>query len=246
MHKVIYCADDFLALQEDVDSLANWITVHHLTLNVRKCKSLLISRKHSHLSGESVTVFGQVLEKVESYKYLGVLINSTLTWSDHISRVCSKARQQLGLLYRQFYGDSNTSTLKALYVTQVRPHLEYTIPVWDPHLSKDIEALESVQRFASKVCTKKWRDVSYEDRLKLMNIDTLRSRRLQLKLCYLYKILNGQAYFINSPLTLFSSIYNTRSHNLTLNVPFTRSASSFNSFFCQTVRMWNQLPLDSF
>ena len=39
-----------------------------------------------------VTVFGQVLEKVESYKYLGVLINSTLTWSDHISRVCSKAR----------------------------------------------------------------------------------------------------------------------------------------------------------
>ena len=244
LHKVIYCADDFLALQEDVDSLANWITVHHLTLNVRKCKSLLISRKHSHLSGESVTVFGQVLEKVESYKYLGVLINSTLTWSDHISRVCSKARQQLGLLYRQFYGDSNTSTLKALYVTQVRPHLEYAIPVWDPHLSKDIEALESVQRFASKVCTKKWCDVSYEDRLKLMNIDTLQSRRLQLKLCYLYKILNGKAYFINSPLTLFSSTYNIRSHNLTLNVSFTWSASSFNLFFCQTVRMWNQLPLD--
>ena len=43
------------------------------------------------------------------------------------------------------------TTLGALYVTQVRPYLEYAIPIWDPHLSKDIEAIESVQRFASKV-----------------------------------------------------------------------------------------------
>ena len=79
--------------------------------------------KNSYLSGQTVQIFGQALEKVQSYKYLGVMINSILTWSDHISGVCSKARQQLGLLYRQFYGDSNTSTLKALYITQVRPHL---------------------------------------------------------------------------------------------------------------------------
>ena len=190
-----------------------------------------MSRKHSHLSGQPVQILGQVLEKVQSYKYLGVLINSNLTWSDHISRVCSTARQQLGLLHRQFYGDSNTTTLRVLYITQVRSHLEYAIPVWDPHLSKDTEALESVQRFASKMYTKLWREVSYEDRLKLMNIETLQSRRQQLKLCYLYKILNGQSYSVNSPLTLFSSVYNTRSHILTLNVPFTRSASSFNSFF---------------
>ena len=65
------------------------------------------------------------------------------------------------------------TTLKALYVTQVRPHLEYAIPIWDPHLSKDIEAIESVQRFASKVCTKQWCGVNYQDRLKLMNVETL-------------------------------------------------------------------------
>ena len=242
-HKVIYGAEDFLALQEDVDSLANWINVHHLALNVRKCKSLLVSRKHSHLSSQPVQILGQVLEKVQSYKYLGVLINSNLTWSDHISRVCLKARQQLGLLYHQFYGDSNTTTLRVLYITQVCPHLEYAIPVWDPHLSKDIETLESVQRFVSKMCTKQWQDVSYEDRLKLMNIETLQSRRQQLKLCYLYKILNGQSYSVNSPLTLFSSVYNIRSHILTLNVPFTHSANSFNAFYCHTVRIWNQLPL---
>ena len=75
----IYDVEDFLALQKDVNSLANWINVHHLTLKVRKCKSLLVSRKHSHLSGQPVQILGQVLEKAQSYKYLGVLINSNLT-----------------------------------------------------------------------------------------------------------------------------------------------------------------------
>ena len=72
-------------------------------------------------SASSDSWTGPDLEKVQSYKYLEVLINSDLTWSDHISRVCSKAKQQLDLcmLYRQFYGDSNTTTLRALYITQL-------------------------------------------------------------------------------------------------------------------------------
>ena len=244
LHKVIHTTYDFQALQEDVNSLTKWIGDHNLSLNVRKCKSLLVSRKHTFLSGQSVQIGDESLEKVQSYKYLGVVINSNLTWSDHISRLCSKAKQQLGLLYRQFYKDCNTSTLRALYITQVRPHLEYAIPVWDPYLSKDIEAIESVQRFASKVCTKQWHDTSYQDRLKALNIGTLQSRRQHQKLCYLYKIINGQSFFVNPPLSYFSSVYNTRSHELTLNIPFTQSTSSFNSFFCDTARLWNHLPYE--
>ena len=59
LHKVICCVEDFQALQEDVDLLANWINDHNLTLNVRKCKSLLVSRKNSCLSGQTVQIFGQ-------------------------------------------------------------------------------------------------------------------------------------------------------------------------------------------
>ena len=47
---------------------------------------------------------------------------------------------------------SNVYTLIAL----VRPHLEYGVTVWDPHLIEYIEFLEKVQRFALKVCTKSW------------------------------------------------------------------------------------------
>lgn len=59
------------------------------TLNVCKCITLLISRKHSPQSAQYVLIGEQPLEKVQVYKYLGILISSDLTWSDHIANVCS-------------------------------------------------------------------------------------------------------------------------------------------------------------
>ena len=56
LHKVIYAIEDFLALQEDVDLLANQINIHNLALNVSKCKLLLVSRNHSYLSGQPVQI----------------------------------------------------------------------------------------------------------------------------------------------------------------------------------------------
>lgn len=134
--------------------------MHKLTLNVRKCKSLYISRKHSPQSAQSVPICEQPLEKVQMYKYLGILTNFELTRS---AKVCSSARRHLGLLYCRFYQDAETTTLRVLYLTFVRPHLEYATFVWDPHLVRDVEALESVQRFAIKVCTKNWHNLSYQD-----------------------------------------------------------------------------------
>ena len=52
------------------------------------------------------------------------------------------------MLYRRFYSEADTSILIMLYLTQVRPSLEYVVQVWDPHLVKDTQALESVQKFA--------------------------------------------------------------------------------------------------
>ena len=69
-----------------------------------------------------------------------------------------------------------SNTLRMLYNTSVRPLLEYAVPVWDPHLVKDIEAIESVQRFATKVCTKAWLGVDNKDWLSMLNLTTLEAR----------------------------------------------------------------------
>ena len=63
-------------------------------------------------------------------------------------------KKVIGLIYRQYYQHSSTDTLKQLYISSARPHLEYAAAVWDPHLQKDINKLKKVQTFALRMCTK--------------------------------------------------------------------------------------------
>ena len=54
-----------------------------------------------------------------------------------MSTLCSKDRQPIGMLYHKLYRYSDMETLMQLYVTFIRPNLEYATAVWDPHLSND-------------------------------------------------------------------------------------------------------------
>jgi len=73
--------------------------------------------------------------------------------------------------------------------------MEYAAPVWDPHLSKDQDLLESTQKFTCKMMTKTW-DRGHDELLNMTNLPSLADRRLQyLKLCSLYKIVYDLSYF---------------------------------------------------
>ena len=243
LHRKITCLKDFVLVQNDIDELCTWLSSHKLMLNSRKCKSLLISRKRLPTDSPILYVGGSALERVSGYKYLGIVISSDLSWSNHIKGIASKARKQIGLLYRWFYKHAHQDTLRALYVALIRPHLEYGVPVWDSHLLKDINVLEAVQRFATKVCVKSWNTLDYQERLDKLHLDTLQKRRSVSKLCHLFKAVHGLSNFPNSPIDFaVPSRCSTRSnHNLLLNVPFAYS-NSYSILFCDAPRLLNTLP----
>ena len=101
-----------------------------------------------------------------------------------------RAKKLLGLLYRKFYGCSNTGTLLQLYISLVLPHLEFACPVWAPHVAKGINAIENVQEFTCRMATHKW-NLAYDDLLSLTELPTLERRRLELKLGQLFKIVHN-------------------------------------------------------
>ena len=177
--------------------------------------------------------------------------SSARTYPGHhiiiINAICSKSHKILGLLYRRFYNFSNSEVLRQLYIFLVRPHLEYACHVWVPHTSKDVNALESVQKFACKMASHTWKDHSYEELLTLTDLSTLERRRLELKLCHLFKIVHKLAYFPDDiivhrevPLHDFRSY-----HNHYLSQPFARTNSYFYSFVPHTISLWNRLPAES-
>ena len=148
IYRPIRDVSDFMLLQADVDSISDWTKSNLLNLNVQKCKQMIITRKKHPVTSVNLMLDGKALELVNAYKYLGVWITNDLSWSKQIEENCKKANKKIGMLYRRFYQYCTTSALKCLYVSLVRPHLEYAVPVWDPHLVKHIELLEKVQKFA--------------------------------------------------------------------------------------------------
>ena len=185
---------------------------------------------------------GQPMDRVHQYKYLGVVLTDDLTWTTHISEIANKARRIIGFIYRQFYSMSSTTALLQLYASLIRPHLEYAVQVWDPFLSKNIQKLELVQKFALKMCCKSWNS-TYSEILQQSSLPTLSFRRKYLCLSYFYNLVNGHFAFPDVPATLYQNPYNTRSSHSSIYVqPYAHSNSFFNSYFPKTISLWNSLP----
>ena len=169
-----------------------------------------------------------------------------MSWSSHVQTTCSKAKKVLGLLYRKFYECSNTETLVQLYLSLVRPHLEYACSVWSPHLVKDINAIENVQKFASRMATHNW-NLNYNDLLSLTDLPTLERRRMDLKLGQLFKIVHKLCFFPEGIVRFREQtplLSNTRSvHTLYLNQPRMHT-NSYYSFVPHTYSLWNSLPFE--
>ena len=175
---------DCEVLQSDVHKLYRWTCKWQLHLNLSKCKALCISNKRTpptytyHLSGAA-------LEWVDSISYLGVKITCKLCWSDHISSAAAKANHILSLLRRSMYGCCKEAKKRA-YVALVRPHLEYCSPVWNPHLKKDCDKLEMLQKRAAHWAYCQWDhhtytwSHTYEEACKHLKLKTLESRRRML------------------------------------------------------------------
>ena len=106
LYRSIRSPADYLLLQADITAIMTCVEDEkHLNFNTNKCSLMLITRKRS-LSNSPPPLFikaGIAVEKVDSVKYLGVLLTSDLTWNEHISRICNKTRKLIGLMHRRFH-----------------------------------------------------------------------------------------------------------------------------------------------
>ena len=243
LYSIIKNPSDYTYLQRDITSLCSWLAINHLTLNLTKCCYMLFSRKHQQTLPDTDLYVGNthVLARVDHYKYLGLNFSTDLSWSHHVGLICKKTRKLVGMLYRNFYQFSSSNILVKLYKSLIRPHMEYACQVWDPHLKKDIQVLENVQKFALRVCSKSWSS-DYATLLDTLSMPTLSDRRETLKLCLLFNILTGKVIYPSCPITVKNSPYTTRcSNTLQLVVPRARSNQYKHSFLPSAIQRWNGL-----
>ena len=162
------------------------VDVKLLMMMMMKCKVMNFGSKN--IKADYV-MNDKVLNVANEEKDLGVIVCNNLKVSKQCVTASKKANQILGMIGRTFSCKSKGIVLK-LYKALVRPHLDYCSQVWRPHLVKDKDCLEKVQRRATRMI-EECRGLNYEERLKLTRLTTLETRRLRADMIEVYRILNS-------------------------------------------------------
>ena len=178
----------------------------------QKCSVLRVSSSRSPIS-HPYKLKGHVLIAEDTTKYLGVDLQTTLSWKTHIDRISKKANSMFGFLRRNLRSCSEDNKANA-YFSMVRSNLEYCSSVWNPHQKDQIRKLEMIQRRAAQYMTNRYRNTSsVSSMLDHLQWESLESRYSKIQLTLLYKI-------------VYDTIYIPADDYLTKGVSRTRSAHS--------------------
>src|SRR6266516_1034733 len=153
-----------------------------MKLNISKCKVLSLCRNSTNIIkfdyGIVLPDLGLVLLNHEyMIKDLGVLIDSDLSFDQHIHDKINTASRMLGIIRRNSV-DLDKKSFLLLYKSLVRSHFEYAGSVWNPYKKGLIGAIVAIQKRATKLL-RGCKGLSYEERLRWLHLPTLKYRRFR-------------------------------------------------------------------
>ena len=242
MYRPIRSGADQACFQQDLAALERWGDAWGMRFNAKKCYIMRISRSRSPFT-KFYLLCDTVLQEVDSAKYLGVTLTNELKWSEHISATAKRGNSTLGFIRRNLR--SSPSRLKeTAYLSLVRSVLEYGASIWDPHLSKDSQAIEKIQRRAARFVKSDHNPTSSVTQLlKDLGWKDLAQRRRELRLALLYKIVNGHIAVSAADLNLQQADRRTRAAHPHKFKHISTSTNEARHFFtARTVGDWNKLP----
>ena len=179
--------------------------------------------------------------KMNNKQLLGVTINKHLDWKDHVQNITSSARSTLGVLRRNLSSCPREVKERA-YQALVRPKLEYSSAAWSPHVTGQINSLESVQRQAARFTNNYERTASVTEMLRDLQWDSLAIRRIAHQCAMFYKIRQN---FVNIPFpscVIPSSRLGRTTNICSYQIIQSRVNTYKYSFFVRTIPVWNLLP----
>ena len=165
-------------MQESVDVASKWTEENYMKLNNEKSKEMIISFANNgnfRHTIPNVKIDGIDVEQVDHAKLLGVTISHDLYWNMHVENILKKAGKRLYMVYQLKRAGISQSDLVTVYLSVIRPVLEYACPVWHTNLQQYLsDNIETIQKRALSCI---FRGASYLEILSIMGLQTLKDRR---------------------------------------------------------------------
>ena len=123
-----------------------WLSVNWLSLNIDKTNFVIFHPFNKPMKySVTIMIHKKAISEKKSIKYLGVLIDSTLCWKDHVSYLSKKWSRAVGILYklRPFV---NTKIMKNIYYALFYAHVVYAIEVWGSTSKTNLNKIITLQK----------------------------------------------------------------------------------------------------
>ena len=141
----------FQIANTELENMSKLIKLNKLSLKIKKrilCYSAV--KLQNYLIIFFIKIDNKIIEQVVSTTFLGVVINQSPTWSDHIKTVKQKVNKSIGILYR-VKKNMPLSILRLLYHALIQPYFEYCNIIWSIHRSTALSKLFISQKKAMHI-----------------------------------------------------------------------------------------------
>lgn len=182
LHEVWSCA------QQGFNTVNKWLQHNLLTLNADKTKyirfslrntkpSIIIPDIHAHVCNTVANTKCKcpIILNTKTIKYLGVIIDDTLTFKNHIELLCSRVRK-LMFIFKKIRPFADSKVIKQVYYALCQSIITYCITTWGGAAKTILLPLERAQRAVLKVST--FRPILFPTQLLYQSCNVLTVRQL--------------------------------------------------------------------
>ena len=221
---VILFADDFKAIgdaadsneqglvQQDLNSIGSWSEAHYLPLSIDKCMSIHFGLQYKKRSN---SINGTTIKDTEQCADLGVNRTSNFHYKVHVNDLCLRAARLSGIVARLLSTRSREFLMK-VFLMYICPSLEYASIICNPREIGATMQLEQVQR---RFLTRRffgWSAPTYEDRMALLGVPSLCTRRKTTDMAFIQKLLHNLVDFNSESIGIRLCEGNTRGSGVNL------------------------------
>lgn len=235
--------DAVTKINEDLHTLSLWLAHNKLKLNTSKTKYMTIGKKTTSNTEHIIHINNEGIERVHSFKYLGIIIDTKLTFHEHVQHIVKQTAKKIGVLYRASK-NLTTSAKITIYNTIIRPHFQYCSTILFLCTKSDIHKLQIQQNKIMRLVLKCSYDTHINDmlsELKWLSVQQL----IYFNVClFIYKMQHNLL-----PLHLCKNIkYIYQTHNINTRnrhqivVPVYHKSTSQNSLYYKGFSIYISIP----
>ena len=224
--------------------VSKWLQVNKLTLNIKKTQVILFNAKNKKVKEPlKLKINGENIKQVNSTKFLGIIIDSKLTWKQHIAHIQHKISKTTGIICKTRHYVS-LKVLRMLYYTLIYPYLHYGNIVWANTYQSNLDPLKKLQKKIIRMIS----FAGFTDhsppifkKLSVLPFDQINKEKVALFMFRYFNKMLPSAFDAFFTLNKDLHNHNTRS-SAKIHINYIRTNYSKHSIKYRGSQVWNSLP----